>query len=111
MIAQRRFPRPSVVFLDGAQGPSEGCNVLPGGDAPERVVFEGIQRVGAAGLGVRLGRSASDISDAMRSAILLQDHHEWVKFVADRLALVGNVLWQAMCFLVVCKLYESDGGR
>lgn len=98
MVAQRRFPRPSLVFLDGDQSATDGCEVLPGGDAPERVVFEGIQQLGTEALATRIGRSASDISEAMRSAMLLQDHHEWIKYAADRLAVVGTVLWQAMCF-------------
>jgi hypothetical protein len=39
MIDQDRFPRPSLVFLDGDNEPTIGCIILPGGDAPERVVF------------------------------------------------------------------------
>jgi predicted ATPase len=34
-----RFPRPSIVFLDGDQPSAPGCEILPGQDAPERVVF------------------------------------------------------------------------
>jgi hypothetical protein len=36
MAHQKRFPRPSVVFLDGDQSAAEGCQILPGEEAPER---------------------------------------------------------------------------
>lgn len=97
MISSRRFPRPSVVFLDGDQEESDGCSLLPGGDAPERVVFEALYKVGFAGLAARLGRSAADIADGCSSAMLIGDHHEWIRYAADRLAVPGNVLWQGMC--------------
>lgn len=43
MVTAKRFPRPSLVFLDGDQAESDGCIILPGGDAPERVVFEALK--------------------------------------------------------------------
>jgi len=97
MAAEKRFPRPSVVILDGDQDPSSGCFVLPGGDAPERVAFDGLSQRGFDGVAARLSRSVSDVADACNSAMLLADHHEWVRYAADRLAVPGNVLWQSMC--------------
>jgi hypothetical protein len=40
MVAQNRFPRPSLVFLDGDNAEAPGCILLPGQDAPEQVVFK-----------------------------------------------------------------------
>ena len=40
MVSAGRFPRPSLVFLDGDQERTPGCLLLPGDDAPERVVFD-----------------------------------------------------------------------
>jgi predicted ATPase len=97
MAKEKRFPRPSIVFLDGDQAESDGCLLLPGGDAPERVVFEGILASGAAGVASRITRSASDVTEACAGAVLLSDHHEWVKYAADRLAVTPAVLWQGMC--------------
>jgi predicted ATPase len=97
MAKEKRFPRPSIVFLDGDQALAEGCLLLPGGDAPERVVFEGLEQKGTDGLASRLSRSAADVADACTAAMLVSDHHEWVRFAADRLAVPGNVLWQGMC--------------
>jgi predicted ATPase len=97
MAKEKRFPRPSIVFLDGDQAAADGCYILPGGDAPERVIFEGLSQKGTDGLASRLSRSPSDVADACTAAMLVSDHHEWVRFAADRLAVPGNVLWQGMC--------------
>ena len=97
MAKERRFPRPSIVFMDGDQTPSDGCLLLPGGDAPERVVFDGLSVAGLDGVASRISRSPSDVVDACNAAKLMTDHHEWVRFAADRLAVPGTVLWQGMC--------------
>ena len=97
MAAEKKFPRPSLVVLDGDQEHSMGCFVLPGGDAPERVLFEGLSKRGFEGLAARLSRSLSDVADACNGAMLVADHHEWPRFAADRLAVPGNVLWQGLC--------------
>ena len=97
MAKDKRFPRPSIVFLDGDQEASDGCLILPGGDAPERVVFEALATYGVASVATRINRSPSDVSDAISAARLVSDHHEWVRYAADRLAVTGNVLWQGMC--------------
>jgi predicted ATPase len=92
-----RFRRPSLVFLDGDQLPSKGCIVLPGGDAPEIVVFDGLKQKNWNGIAERISRSPSDLIDACDAAMTLPNHHDWVKAAADRLVVGGAVLWQAMC--------------
>ena len=92
-----RFPRPSIVFLDGDQVPAPGCGLLPGSDAPERVVFEGLQKINWVGLDKRVGRPISEVIDACQASMTIADHHEWVRAVANRLFLGGDHLWQAMC--------------
>lgn len=91
------FPRPSLVFLDGDQAKSPGCLLLPGSDAPEIVVFEGLKGKDWAGISERLSRSPSDTIDACTSAMTLTAHHDWVRYAADRLVVGSNVLWQALC--------------
>src|SRR5262249_9519483 len=39
MAANRRFRRPTCIYLDGDSAEGVGVTILPGGDAPERVVF------------------------------------------------------------------------
>lgn len=97
MCKEGRFKKPSVVFLDGDQDSSTGCAVLPGDDAPERVVFDGLLAYGLDGVAKRISRSPADVADTCRAATLLQNHHDWIKTAADRLHVSGDVLWQAMC--------------
>jgi hypothetical protein len=97
MVAEDRFPRPTCVFLDGDRGPAQGCLVLPGEEAPERVVFEGLQAIRWAKVHLRVGRSYTDVADACDRAMATADHHEWVNEAARRLVLGSDTLWQAMC--------------
>jgi len=91
-----KFPRPSLVFLDGDQSPSDGCILLPGGDAPERIVFEGLLSKSWQDVASRLSRSASEVIDSCTSAMTLADHHDWVRYAGDRLVVGGEVLWQIL---------------
>lgn len=97
MANQNRFPRPSVVYLDGDQASATGCNLLPGQDAPERVVFEQLQKHSWPQISQRVGRSPSETMDALNRSMALSDHHDWLKDAADRLILGTDILWQAMC--------------
>jgi predicted ATPase len=97
MAAQKRFPRPSCVFIDGDQQAREGCTVLPGDDAPERVVFSALLGKNWEGLSQRVDRSFSSVADACGASMSYANHHEWVKLAADRLLLGSDILWHAMC--------------
>ncbi|WP_409331149.1 AAA family ATPase [Trujillonella humicola] len=97
MVEQRRFPRPTCVFLDGDAGGAPGCEVLPGDDAPERVVFEALADADWPGLAQRLGRPYAEIADACSRAMTQPDHHDWVVAAASPLTVSGDNLWQAMC--------------
>jgi hypothetical protein len=97
MVSQRRFPRPSLAFLDGDQEPAPGCIVLPGEDAPERFVYERLRQANWPEIHSRVGRSVSETIDALNSAMSLSNHHDWVKHSGDRLTLGSDILWQALC--------------
>lgn len=92
-----RFPRPTVIFLDGDQDAAQGCVLLPGDDAPERVVFESLRQENWQDLWTRVSRDIGNVSDACNQAMVLQDHHEWVIAAANRMMCGGDVLWQSMC--------------
>ncbi len=96
MASQNRFPRPSLVFLDGDQAAAPGCIVLPGEDAPERVVYEGLRGQNWPGVAERVARGPAETIDALNNAMALENHHDWVKFSGDRLTLGGDILWQAL---------------
>jgi predicted ATPase len=97
MASQNRFPRPSLVFLDGDSAPAPGCSLLPGDDAPEIVVFDGLKQKNWGEVPARVGRAIADVADACNSAMTLANHHDWVRSAATKLTLGGAILWQAMC--------------
>lgn len=97
MAFYRRFPRPTCIFLDGDQPDTQGCVLLPGDDAPERVVFEGLKSGGWYKLAERLGRQFPVVADACGRAMLMADHHGWLQAAAAPLHVGGDFLWEAMC--------------
>lgn len=106
---ENRFPRPSFIFLDGDQGQSVGCMSLPGDDAPERVVFEALRAANWLDVAIRTKRAFSDVSDACSQAMSLPDHHEWIKYAANKLILGADNLWQVMCseWAITCLPHEE----
>ncbi len=56
MVINRRFGRPSRVFLDGDSAEAPGCILLPGGDAPERVVFNALKAKKWGNVSTRISR-------------------------------------------------------
>jgi len=97
MNYNNRFSRKTLVFLDGDQGEAIGCLLLPGGDAPERVVFNDLKEVNWRYLWTRVNRDISDVADGCERAMTLENHHDWVNSAANHLRCGGDVLWSAMC--------------
>jgi len=97
MVKNGRWPRTTLVFLDGDQDETEGCLLLPGGDAPERVVFAKLKSMGWRNLWTRIARPISDVTDACNKAMLLADHHQWLRAAANDLRCGSDVLWYSMC--------------
>jgi predicted ATPase len=110
MVVNNRFPRPTVVFLDGDNDAAPGCSILPGGDAPERVVFNALRRRQPAwgDLWARIGRDLASTADACERAMLLGDHHDWVNYAANQLQVGGMTLWQAMCAEYAARLPVAE---
>ena len=108
MVAEKRFAKPTVVFLDGDQTQTPGTYVLPGGDAPELVVFNALKERNWPGIAERLGRKYSEISDALPSAMLWENHHDWQNVAADKLSKPAKSLWQAMCACWVTSCMSQE---
>jgi predicted ATPase len=98
MVNKRLFPKPSCVFLDGDQEAADGCHVLPGGDAPERIVFYGLEAKGWPGIDQRIGRTFPEIADSCKKAITYSNHKEWCRMVAENLIVSADSLWEALCY-------------
>lgn len=96
MVEKEMFPRPTVVFLDGDQDGAPGCQVLPGGDAPEIFVFHQLQATNWEGVSARISRGAAETIDALNAAMLSGDHHGWLNHAGDALVMGADVLWQGM---------------
>jgi predicted ATPase len=113
MVANRRFRRPSCVLLDGDSAEGQGCTVLPGGDAPERVVFNSLRSAAPrwGDLWTRIARDISEVADACTNAMTLGDHHDWVRFAANQLLCGGDTLWQAMCAEWAKKVPQQEAAR
>lgn len=97
MAQQGRFPRKSVVFLDGDQENSSGIKLLPGEDAPEIAVFEALAERGWPEIAERLGRTKSQVIDSLSRAMTLSNHHDWLIKAAEPLFVGSLQLWQVMC--------------
>lgn len=97
MKLQNRFPRPTLVFLDADQKTSPGCILLPGSDAPERVVFEDLKKESWRNLWMRISRDVSEVSDACNASMNEPNHHDWIRSAANSLFCGGDQLWAAMC--------------
>lgn len=110
MVHHGRFHRPSRVFLDGDNSDSDGCILLPGGDAPERVVFRSLANARWGDVCFKIQRDTSEVTDACSRAMTLNDHHEWVRSAANSLICSGDTLWQSMCSEWAKKLpsHEAD---
>lgn len=96
MVHGKRFKRPTIVTLDGDQDPALGCILLPGSEAPERVVFDRLQTESWPEVAKLIDRSHSDFVDLANAATTLPNHHDWVRHVADGIVIGGNELWRAM---------------
>jgi len=94
---QGRWKRPTVVFLDGDQSASAGCSILPGDEAPERVVFAALHTANWPDVASHINRGASETIDALNRVLPTADHHGWVRAAADELVLGSDILWQALC--------------
>lgn len=96
-VFNRRFTRPTCVFLDGDNAETPGCALLPGDDAPEQIVFKQLQSKGWTNIYTRIGRESSLVHDACTRAMTIPEHHDWVALAATELKCSGETLWQAMC--------------
>ena len=111
MASQKKFRFPSVVFLDGDQPAASGCHLLPGGDAPEVVIFNALQAAGWPDVAEDVHRSHADLVDYAEKAMSGGDHHQWVREVADKLVIGSDELWRAMVRAWVQRCPAEDRKR
>lgn len=91
-----KLPQPGVGILDGDQAPSQGCATLPGGDAPERVVFHALRDRNWGNLHERFGIGAGDLHTYLEDALLNPDFHRWPSLVGNRILKSATSVWETM---------------
>lgn len=96
LAERQRLPRPALVVLDGDQQATDGCVILPGGEAPERVVFADLESLGWPDVAGRLSRAHADLVDSVHRAMTDADHHTWLRTVANDVLLGTDELWRVM---------------
>lgn len=105
-----KLPQPGVGVLDGDQQEAQGCVRLPGGDAPERVVFLGLRNQNWARLHERFGIGAGDLHTYFEDALLNPDFHRWPSLVGDRILKSATSVWETMA-TEWCRVCLADAER
>lgn len=108
MVHENRFTRPTCIFLDGDMEASNGCHLLPGEDAPERVVFSSLCERNWSEVWMLIQRDVAQVGDELRCAMTERDHHKWTTLAANNLNCTNDTLWKAMCAEWAKTLSESQ---
>jgi predicted ATPase len=96
IASEGKFNRPAIGILDADQNESAGCLVLPGSDAPERVIFNSFNDDQWEKVALRLGVRPGDMLDSVEDAKLLDDCHTWPQRTAENLGprIRGSRVWE-----------------
>jgi predicted ATPase len=97
LAENRRLPYKSIAVVDGDHDATAGCIPLPGGLAPERVVFSGLKNLGWPDIPARFGVGAGTLLTVLEDAILEPDHHKWNTIVGDRIVKSSTSVWELLC--------------
>lgn len=107
---ENRLPYKGYGVLDGDQkGNSPGCIKLPGGKAPEQVVFYALRDGGWIGLPQRFGIEANTLFTHLEDAMVLE-HHEWITYVGKKIDEEPEYVWKILTNQW-CKLCLRDEDR
>ncbi len=110
LAAKGKLPQPGLGVLDGDQQLAAGCVCLPGGDAPERVVFQGLREQNWGDLHERFGIGAGDLHTYFEDAMLSPDFHRWPSLVGDRILKSATSVWETMA-TEWCRKCLTDDAR
>jgi predicted ATPase len=96
LASEGKLHQKGLGVLDGDQDLKEGCISLPGTQAPERVVFEGLRSRNWGALHERFGIGAGDLHAYLDDAMLDEDFHRWPTKVGDRIIKSKTSVWETM---------------
>lgn len=72
------------------------------------MVFEDLRTGNWLKVAERIKREFSEVADACAQAMLLPDHHEWVRYAANKLVIGGDTLRQVMCSEWATSCIETE---
>jgi hypothetical protein len=104
-----KLPYKSLAITDGDHRHSD-CQALPGGLAPERVVFNGLKAANWMNLSDRFGIGAGSLFTILDDALLEPDHHKWPSMVGDQVMKSAASVWEILC-TEWCKSCLEPGAR
>jgi predicted ATPase len=103
-----KLPYKALAFVDGDYAPpGKGWYVLPGGDAPEKIVFQCFKDHKWAGLDERFGIGAGTLYNYLDDAITDPNHHKWTKHVGDNVKMGSSEVW-TLLVNEWCKKYLKE---
>ena len=98
-------------ILDGDSETSEGCIKLPGNEAPEYVVFNGLKGLNWKDLQERFGIGAGSLFTILEDAMLDPYNHKWTSLVGDKVLKSSTSVWEILCnqWCKICLTEEEKG--
>jgi predicted ATPase len=96
-LADGKLLYAGICYLDADETPFKGCRVLPGSRAPEIEVFEALRGTRWAHLDSAFEHGAGELFAWLDEAMSIKDHHEWTRYVGDRVKLSKDDVWRRLC--------------
>ena len=96
LSVDKKLPYKSIAFLDGDSMPSQGCTLLPGTEAPEKVVFKALKEKNWAQLSDRFGLGAGGLYADLDDVLLNPEHHQWTTLIGDKTRKSRHHVWETM---------------
>jgi len=109
LASEGKLPQPGIGVLDGDQEAKPGCTVLPGGRAPEQVVFQDLRQANWGQLHERFGIGAGSLHAYLEDAMLSPDFHSWPERIGDKIIKSRTNVWETMAteWCRICLGHET----
>ncbi|KJS15388.1 MAG: hypothetical protein VR69_13625 [Peptococcaceae bacterium BRH_c4b] len=92
-----KLPYSSLAIVDGdKRDVFPNCLSLPGNLAPEKQVLTDLKNIEWNRLDERFGIGAGTLFKYLDDAVLLPDHHEWTKYIGDRVKKSKDTVWSIL---------------
>ena len=106
-----RLSHKAIGVIDGDVDESPGCIRLPGNNAPEQVVFEGLRAKNWPNLPQRFGIGAGTLLGYFEDAMLNGDHHRWTTLIGDKIIKSSHSVWETLATEWCRSCLEDDERR